>query len=108
LNDVEVVRGRNHLWNTLLNVESNQAINKEVGAQLLSVGRRIHRSEIAHRVSHFDAYHMKHLCNKWFYDAEPGWTNWGPVETTACVGSYKYFKINTLATVTNAHHSLFN
>ena len=107
LSDVEVVRGRNHLWNSLLNVESNQAINKEVGAQLLSVGRRVHRSEVAARVSHFDAYNMKHLCYKWFYDAEPGWTNWGPVETTACVGSYKYFKVNTMSTVTNAHHSLF-
>jgi processing peptidase subunit beta len=61
LNDVEVIRGRNNLWNSLLNTESNQAINKEVGAQLLSVGRRVHRSEVAHRVSHFDAYHMKHL-----------------------------------------------
>jgi hypothetical protein len=27
LNEVEVVRGRNHLWNSLLNTESNQAIN---------------------------------------------------------------------------------
>lgn len=108
LNEVEVVRGRNSLWNSLLNTESNQAINKEVGAQLLSVGRRVHRSEVAARVSHMDAYHMKHLCNKWFYDAEPGWTNWGPVETVACVGSYKYFKINTMSTVSNTHHSLFN
>lgn len=72
------------------------------------VGRRIHRSEIASRVSYIDGYHMKHLAYKWFYDAEPGWTNWGPVETTACIGSYKYFKVNTMSTVTNAHHSLSN
>lgn len=108
LNDVEVVRGRNHLWNSLLATESSAAINKEVGSQLLALGRRVHRSEIAARVSHIDNYHIKHLCNKWFYDAEPGFTNWGPIETTACVGSYKYFKVNTMSTVTNAHHSLFN
>ena len=72
------------------------------------VGRRIHTSEMASRVSYIDGYHMKHLAYKWFYDAEPGWTNWGPVETTACVGSYKYFKINTMSTVTNAQHSLSN
>jgi len=107
LNDVEVVRGRNHLWNSLLNTETNQAINKEVGAQLLSLGRRVHRSEVAHRVSHFDAYHMKHLAYQWFYDAEPSFTNWGPIETVSCNGSYKYFKINTMSTVTNSHHSLF-
>ena len=108
LNDVEVVRGRNHLWNSLLTRESTYDINKDVGRQLLSVGRRVHRSEIATRVSHFDNYHIKHLCNEWFYDAEPSFTNWGPIETTSCVGSYKYFKVNTMSTVTNAHHSLFN
>jgi processing peptidase subunit beta len=32
LNDVEVVRGRNHLWNSLLTTESGAAINKEVGS----------------------------------------------------------------------------
>ena len=108
LNDVEVVRGRNHLWNSLLTRESSYDINKDVGRQLLSVGRRVHRSEIASRVSHFDNYHIKHLCNEWFYDAEPSFTNWGPIETTSMVGSYKYFKVNTMSTVTNAHHSLFN
>jgi hypothetical protein len=107
MNDVEVIRGRNHLWNSLLNTETNQAINKEVGAQMLSLGRRVHRSEVAHRVSHFDAHHMKHLCYNWFYDAEPSFTSWGPVETVAINGSYKYFKINTMSTLTNAHHSLF-
>lgn len=108
LNDVEVVRGRNHLWNSLLNQETNQEINQEIGQQLVSLGRRVHRSEVAHRVSHFDAYHMKHLAYQWFYDAEPSFTSWGPVETVSCVGSYKYFKVNTMSTVTNAHHSLFN
>jgi len=107
LNDVEVVRGRNHLWNSLLNRETNSEINKEVGQQLLAQGRRVHRSEVAHRVSNFDAYHMKHLCYEWFYDAEPSFMSWGPVETVSCNGSYKYFKINTMSTVTNAHHSLF-
>ena len=63
MNDVEVIRGRNHLWNSLLTTETNGAINKEIGQQLLSLGRRLHRSEIASRVSHLDNYHMKHLCN---------------------------------------------
>ena len=64
------------------------------------------RSELAKRVSHIDSYYLKHLCNKWFYDAEPSFTNWGPIEGVSQVGSYKYFKINTMSTVTNAHHSL--
>lgn len=108
LNDVEVIRGRAKLYNELLRREAHDDINQEVGSQLLSLGRRVHRSEIAARVSHLDNYHMKNLCYEWFYDAEPSFTNWGPIETTASVGSYKYFKINTMSTVTNAHHSLFN
>jgi len=107
LNDVEVIRGRANLYNSLLRAEQNSEVNAEIGAQMLSLGRRIHRSEIASRVAHADAYHMKHLCNEWFYDAEPSFTNWGPIEQTASVGSYKYYKVNTMSTVTNAHHSLF-
>jgi len=58
-------------------------------------------------VAHLDNYHMRLLCNQWFYDAEPSFTNWGPIEGVSQVGSYKYFKVNTMATVSNAHHSLF-
>lgn len=109
INDVEVVRGRNALYNHLMNHENDaNELNQVIAGQILSLGRRVHRSEIAQRVSNIDGYHVKHLCNKWFYDAEPSFTNWGPVETTASVGSYKYFKVNTMSTVTNAHHSLFN
>lgn len=50
---------------------------------------------------------MRQTCNEWFYDAEPSFTNWGPIESVSQVGSYKFFKVNTLATVTNMHHSLF-
>jgi processing peptidase subunit beta len=109
LNDVEVIRGRNSMYNKMMNdTESTSRVLNEIGNQMLTVGRRISRSEIAKRVSHLDNIHMRHLCNSWFYDAEPCFTNWGPVEAVSCVGSYKYFKINTLATVSNAHHSLFN
>jgi predicted Zn-dependent peptidase len=107
LNDVEVFRGRNKLYNKLLAREAPAEIAQEVGSQILSLGRRIPRSEVAKRVAHLDNYHLKHLCNDWFYDAEPSFTNWGPIESVSQVGSYKYFKINTMATVSNAHHSLY-
>jgi processing peptidase subunit beta len=107
LNDVEVFRGRNRLYNKLLTQESPSEIAQEVGSQILVQGRRVPRSEVAKRVAHLDNYHLKHLANEWFYDAEPSFTNWGPVESVSQVGSYKYFKINTMATVSNAHHSLY-
>jgi hypothetical protein len=74
---------------------------------MLYLNRRVPRSEIAKRVSHIDAYHLKHMANEWFYDAEPSFTNWGPIESVSQVGSYKYFKLHTLATVSNAHHALY-
>jgi len=107
LNDVEIYRGRNNLYNTLLTNNSTSAIADEIGKQILLIGRRVPRSEVAKRVAHLDSHHIKHLCNEWFYDAEPSFTNWGPIEGVSQVGSYKYFKINTMSTVSNAHHSLF-
>jgi processing peptidase subunit beta len=108
LNDVEVIRGRNSMYNQLLRTETAESLNHEIGQNILQMGRRLPRGEIAARVAHIDAYHIKQLANQWFYDAEPSWTNWGPIEQTSSIGSYKYFKINTMSTVTNAHHSLFS
>ena len=108
LNDVEVIRGRNHLYNELLTTETPDSVNQDIGKQMLQLGRRLPRSEIAKRVASIDNYHIKNICNQWFYDAEPSFTNWGPIESVSMVGSYKYFKVNTMSTVTNAHHSLFN
>jgi hypothetical protein len=80
INDVEVVRARNALYNELLSIQSATDIMQQIGPQMLYLNRRVPRSEIAQRVSNIDAYHMKHLCNEWFYDAEPSFTNWGPIE----------------------------
>jgi processing peptidase subunit beta len=106
VSEVEVVRARNSLWNSLMRTESNTDLNSEIGEQVLSVGRRVTRSEVAQRVSHMDAYHIRHLALQWFYDSEPSFTNWGAIEATSSIGSYKYFKINTMNTVMNTHHSL--
>lgn len=107
LNDVEVIRARNKLYNELMGIQSCTDVLQQIGPQMLYLNRRVPRSEIAKRVSHIDAYHLKHLANEWFYDAEPSFTNWGPIESVSQVGSYKYFKLHTLATVSNAHHALY-
>ena len=74
---------------------------------MIQTGRRVTRSEVAKRISHADADYIRGLCYQWFYDSEPSWTNWGAIQETSSIGSYKYFKINTLTTVTNMHHSLW-
>ena len=106
LNDVEIYRGRNKLYTNLMNEQTPKELNDEIGKQILLTNRRIPRSEIAVRVAHMDSYNMKHLCNDWFYDAEPSFTNWGPIETVSIYGSYKYFKVNTLSSVNNWHVSI--
>ena len=106
-NNVEVIRARNALYNELMNGYNNSTVmNNRIGKSMLTLGRYVTRSEWATRVAQVDSYHIKHMANKWFYDGEPCWTNWGAIENTSSIGSYKYFKVNTMSTVTNAHHSL--
>ena len=105
-NDVEVYRARNRMYNDLLNNTGVFDTMHEIAPQILFQGRRIHRSEVAKRLAHFDAYHMKNLCYEWLYDAEPSVVGWGPVQNLSAYGSYKYYKGHTIATVTNSHHAL--
>lgn len=107
MNDVEVYRARNKYYNELLSKDGVTDSLHDIATQIMHLGRRVPRSEIAKRIAHFDAYHMKNLCYEWFYDAEPSIVNWGPIEGTSSIGSYKYFKIHTMSTVTNAHHALY-
>ena len=79
VNEVEVVRGRNAFWNELMSEKSTCESNQEIGKQMIQTGRRVTRSEIAKRISHLDANYVKNLCYNWFYDAEPSFTNWGPI-----------------------------
>lgn len=107
MNDVEVYRARNKYYNELLSNDSVVGTLHDIAPQIIYHGRRVHRSEIAKRISHLDAYHMKNLCYEWFYDAEPSITAWGPIESVSSIGSYKFYKNHTMSTVTNAHHALY-
>lgn len=107
INEVEVYRARNKYFNELLASDSVLDTIHDIAPQIIYWNRRVPRSEVAKRIAHIDGYHMKNLCYEWFYDAEPSITNWGPIEGTSSIGSYKYFKGHTLSTVTNAHHGLY-
>ena len=104
--EAEVVRGRNAMWNGLMREQNAAEVNAEIGRQMIQTGRRVPRSEIAKRISWADATSVHQLAYQWFYDSEPSFTNWGPIQETSAFGSYKYFKINTMTTVSNLHHSL--
>ena len=104
--EVEVVRARNAYWNSLMKEQNAESLNAEIGRQILQTGRRVPRSEVAKRISWADADSIRQLSYQYFYDSEPSFTNWGPIQDTSSIGSYKYFKLNTMTTVTNFHHSL--
>jgi len=104
--EVEVVRARNAYWNSLMREQNADSLNTEIGRQILQTGRRVPRSEVAKRISWADADSIRQLSYQYFYDSEPSFTNWGPIQDTSSIGSYKYFKLNTMTTVTNLHHSL--
>lgn len=107
INEVEIFRARNKLYNELLASDSVVGTLHTIGNQILQLNRRVPRSEVAKRVAHIDGYHIKNLCYEWFYDAEPSVVNWGPCESTASFGTYKYYKIHTMGTVTSMHHALY-
>jgi hypothetical protein len=90
-----------------MQTQTTDGVMNQIGPQILNLNRRVSRSEVAKRVAHIDAYHIKQLSYKYFWDAEPSVTAWGPVESVSCFGTYKYYKNHTLATITNLHHGLY-
>lgn len=70
------------------------------------MNRRVHRSEMAKRISYFDNNSLSRVYREWLHDAEPSIVAYGPVEALALTASYKYFKINSYITTLNLTHSL--
>jgi mitochondrial-processing peptidase subunit beta len=106
VNQVEVYRARARLYHELLNIQSPADVLQFIGPQIQYLGRRIHRSEIAKRISYFDDNSIKKVAREWLFDAEPSIVGYGPVEMLSSMGSYKYFKINSYVTTANLSHSL--
>jgi len=52
------------------------------------LNRRVPRSEIAQRASHFDNGHLQRVATNWFFDKEVSVVNWGPTHALAQVGHY--------------------
>ena len=52
VNNVEVVRARNAMYNDMMNGNDNaNVLNKRIGNQMITLGRRVTRSEWATRIS---------------------------------------------------------
>lgn len=106
LNKVEVYRARARLYHELLNIQSPADVLQFIGPQIQYLGRRVHRSEIAKRISNIDEKSLKKVAREWLFDAEPSVVGYGPVEAIAALSSYKYFKANTFINTNNLTHPL--
>ena len=52
VNNVEVVRARNAMYNHMMNgYDNNNVMNQRIGNQMITLGRRVTRSEWATRIS---------------------------------------------------------
>jgi processing peptidase subunit beta len=78
LNQVELFRARNKLFNELLQHETGNDITQSIGNQLLYLNRRVPRSEIATRVSNLEGAHLQRVATNWFFDNELSVVAWGP------------------------------
>jgi processing peptidase subunit beta len=106
INQVEVYRARAKLYNELLNIQSPADVLQFIGPQIQYLNRRVHRSEIAKRISYLDANSVRKVANHWLFDAEPNIVAHGPIEGVSSLSSYKYFKVNSFINNMNLMHTL--
>lgn len=79
VSDSELYRGRNKEYNALLNTESPDATSYEIAMQHMMAGRRIHRSEVAKRISVLDSRYLEKVYSKWLWDTELAMVFYGPI-----------------------------
>lgn len=108
VNQVEVYRARARLYHELLNIQSPSDVLQFIGPQIQYLGRRVHRSEIAKRISYITPDHLQKVARQWLFDAEPSVVAYGPVEAISSINSYRYFKLNSYVTNMNLTHTLNN
>ena len=106
VNQVEIYRARAKLYHELLSIQSPSDVLQFIGPQIQYLGRRVHRSEIAKRVSYLNADNMKKVAREWLYDAEPSVVAYGPIEGISAFSSYRYIKTNSLVSTGNYTHTL--
>lgn len=74
-----VFRARAQLFNELLEQRPSRHLNEDIAKELFYVGRRITRSEYAHRYSGLaDAKELQPHLKPYFFDKEVAMATWGP------------------------------
>ena len=106
VNQVEIYRARARLYHELLSIQSPSDVLQFIGPQIQYLGRRVHRSEIAKRISYLDSNSVRKVAYEWLFDAEPSVVAYGPVEGLSMQSSYRYVKVNNYINSMNVMHPL--
>mmetsp|Transcript_6035 Transcript_6035/g.6622 ORF Transcript_6035/g.6622 Transcript_6035/m.6622 type:complete len:523 (-) Transcript_6035:167-1735(-) len=107
MNEVEVFRARNKIYNELLQQETGADVAKAIGNQILYLNRRVPRSEVAKRISHMDSKHLGKVAFKWFWDAEMSAVLWGPIHNVITYSTYnRAWKRSTLGWMGSTNMSI--
>lgn len=88
LNQVEVFRAKNKLYNELLQQETGCEVTKALGNQLLYLNRPVSRSEIATRISNIEQTHLSRVARNWLFDTEVSVVCWGPIHNLMALSHY--------------------
>jgi len=88
LNQVEVFRAKNHLYNELLQHETGNDITQSLGNQLLYLNRKVPRSEIAARIANIEQTHLSRVARNWLFDREVSAVAWGPIHSLMSFSHY--------------------
>jgi len=105
LNQVEVFRAKNKLYNDLLQQESGNDIAQSIGNQLLYLKRAVPRSEIATRISNIEQQHLSRVARNWFFDVDISAVAWGPIHGLMAFSHYnRPMRRSTLGWYGDAHY----
>jgi len=105
LNQVEVFRARNKLYNDLLQQESGNDIAANIGQQLLYLNRVVPRSETATRISNIEGGHLSRVARNWFFDVDISAVAWGPIHNLMAFSHYnRPMRRSTLGWYGDAHY----
>lgn len=88
MNQVEVFRAKNKLYNDLLQQETGADIANALGNQLLYLNRVVPRTEIATRVANLEQTHLSRVARNWLFDTEVSAVAWGPIHNLMALSHY--------------------
>jgi len=88
MNQVEVFRAKNKLYNDLLQQETGNDVTQALGNQLLYLNRVVPRTEIATRIANIEQSHLSRVARNWLFDAEVSAVAWGPIHNLMTLSHY--------------------